>query len=150
MVDLKEKCKMKPRSWVEQGLNTVDCADEWIRTVDLWCLKVPLYQLSHNHCPFVAKTAAHPLKLSKSNNDNLLGREPWSSGYWRWLMFERSWVRILAQYTGWTWQFFTSICCKNWLFEKTENKQKERPGWPIYKKITTTPSYSYLKYSLWL
>ena len=26
-------------------------------------------------------------------------------------MFERSWVRILALYTGWT--FFTLICCKN-------------------------------------
>ena len=25
----------------------VDC----IQTVDLWCLKRPLYQLSHNHCP---------------------------------------------------------------------------------------------------
>ena len=29
-------------------------------------------------------------------------REPWSSGYgWR-LMFQRSWVRIPAPYTGWT------------------------------------------------
>ena len=26
-------------------------ADDWIRTVDLWCRKGPLYQLSHDHCP---------------------------------------------------------------------------------------------------
>ena len=26
-------------------------SDDWIRTADLWCLKWPLYQLSHNHCP---------------------------------------------------------------------------------------------------
>ena len=37
-----------------------------------------------------------------------LGREPWSSGYGRRLMFQRSWVQTLAPYTGWT--FFTFIC----------------------------------------
>ena len=26
-------------------------ADDWIRTVDLWSRKQPLFQLSHNHCP---------------------------------------------------------------------------------------------------
>ena len=26
-------------------------ADVWIQTVDLWCQKQRLYQLSHNHCP---------------------------------------------------------------------------------------------------
>ena len=25
--------------------------DDWIRTAELWSLKRPLYQLSHNHCP---------------------------------------------------------------------------------------------------
>ena len=58
-----------------------------------------------------------------------------SSGYGRRLMFERSWVRILAQYTGWTLHFIILICCKNFycVFEKTENKR----GWPIFlKKIT--------------
>ena len=40
--------------------NTVDnkCsiifADDWIRTADLWNLKRPLNQLSHNHCLFLA------------------------------------------------------------------------------------------------
>ena len=40
-------------------------------------------------------------------------REPWSSGYGRRLRFQRLWVRILAPFTGWTWHFFTLICCKN-------------------------------------
>ena len=38
--------------------NTVDSncslqifANDWIRTADLWSQKLPLYQLSHNHCP---------------------------------------------------------------------------------------------------
>ena len=30
------------------------------------------------------------------------GREPWSSGYGRILMFQRSWVQIPAPYSGWT------------------------------------------------
>ena len=30
------------------------------------------------------------------------GREPWSSGYGKRLTFQRSWVWILAPYTGWT------------------------------------------------
>ena len=28
-------------------------ADDWIQTVDLWCQKRLLYQLSHNHCPTI-------------------------------------------------------------------------------------------------
>ena len=39
--------------------------------------------------------------------------EPWSCGYGRRLMFQRSWVRILVPYTGCTWHFFTLIGCKN-------------------------------------
>ena len=31
-----------------------------------------------------------------------IGREPWSSVCWRRLMFIRSWVRISATYTRWT------------------------------------------------
>ena len=37
--------------------------------------------------------------------------KPWSSGYGRRLTFWRSWVRIPAPYTEWT--FFTYFCCKN-------------------------------------
>ena len=50
-------------------------------------------------------------------------------------MFERSWVRIPATYTGWS--FFALICCKKLycLFEKTENKMKKRPGLAQRKKL---------------
>ena len=41
---------------------------------------------------------------------SLFGRETWSSGYGRRLMFWRSWVQNLALYIGWT--FFTYIWCK--------------------------------------
>ena len=56
------------------------------------------------------------VSTSLSDGDNVkgkninLGLEPWSSGYGRRLMFWRSWVRIPAPYTGWT--FFTLICWK--------------------------------------
>ena len=30
---------------------SINFADDWIRTADLWYQKRPLYQLSHNHCP---------------------------------------------------------------------------------------------------
>ena len=39
------------------------------------------------------------------------GREPWSSGYGRRLMFQRSWVWIPAPYTGWI--FFHIYLLKN-------------------------------------
>ena len=47
------------------------------------------------------------------------GREPWSSGYGRQLIFKRSWVGITAPYTGLTFFTLTSllqfhfICSKN-------------------------------------
>ena len=39
-----------------------------------------------------------------TNNGKVFGREPWASGYGRRLTFWRSWVQILALYTG--WKFF--------------------------------------------
>ena len=47
------------------------------------------------------------------------------------LVFKRSWVRIPAPYTGWT--FVTFICCKNCVvcLKKTEYKRKRGRGWPI-------------------
>ena len=36
--------------------------------------------------------------------DDPVGREPWSSGYGRRLVFKRLWVQIPALYTG--WKFF--------------------------------------------
>ena len=65
----------------------------------------------------------------------MLGREPWSSGYGRRLKFHRSRVQIPAPNTGWTWHFYTLICCTNCIvcFKKTKNKRKEAGNGP-YKK----------------
>ena len=41
-------------------------------------------------------------------NENL-GREPWSSGYGRKLMFERLWFQIPAPNIRWTWHFFIDL-----------------------------------------
>ena len=67
-----------------------------------------------------------PQKLKNIGKEVLptYGREPWSSGCGTRPMSWRSWVRIPAPYTGWT--FFTFICCKIVMFVwKDENKQKE-------------------------
>ena len=32
----------------------------------------------------------------------IIKKEPWSSGYGKRLSFQRSWIRIPAPYTGWT------------------------------------------------
>ena len=66
-----------------------------------------------------------------------LGWEPWSSGYRKKLTFQRSWVRIPAPYTGWT--FFTFICCKNCndvCLKRPKINEKRGRSWPIffYKK----------------
>ena len=50
---------------------------------------------------------------NSKNKERSFGWEPWSSGYGRRLMFHKSWVWIPALYTGWSWHFFTLICCKN-------------------------------------
>ena len=74
--------------------------------------------------------------------------EACSSGYGRWLIFERSWVQISMH--RWTFHFFTLICCKKLycLLEKTENKQKRGWGWPIKKNHV---HFRYLNTrSLWL
>ena len=63
----------------------------------------------------------------------MFGQEPWSSGYGKRLTFQRSWVRIPAPYTGWT--FFTYICCKNCnvCLKRPKNKQKEAGVGPFLK-----------------
>ena len=65
-----------------------------------------------------------------ASNNWLDGREPWSSGYGRLLVFKRSWVQIPAPYTGRTFShlFVVKLYC---LFKKTKNKWKRGRGWPI-------------------
>ena len=51
-----------------------------------------------------------------------------------WLMFKRLWVQIPASNTGWTWHFFTLICCKIELFVwRDQNKEKEAGVGPFFK-----------------
>ena len=52
-------------------------------------------------------------------------------------MLKRSWVRIPAPYTGWT--FFTFNCCENCnvLFEKTKINEKEAGYGPLKKYFKT-------------
>ena len=43
------------------------------------------------------------LRFAIYEDYNIAGRqEPWSSGYDRRLMIQRTWVRILTTHTGWT------------------------------------------------
>ena len=58
-----------------------------------------------------------------------VGREPWSSGYGKRLTFQRSWVRILAPDTGWTWHFSYWIVVKIALFVWKRPKINEKEAW---------------------
>ena len=60
----------------------------------------------------------------------LIRQETWYSGYGRRLIFRRSWVRISASYTGWTFShlFVVKIVLFVW---KDENKRKKSREWPI-------------------
>ena len=41
--------------WTVNKFSILSFANDWIWTVDLWCRKRPLYQLSHNHGPYLPK-----------------------------------------------------------------------------------------------
>ena len=74
------------------------------------------------------------------NFTTTVGQEPWSSGYGRRLTFQRSWVWIPAPDTGWTWHFFTLICCKNYIvcLKRPKTNEKEAEVGPFLKNFTTT------------
>ena len=64
---------------------------------------------------------------------------PWSSDYGKRLTFRRSWVRITAPYTGWT--FFTYICFKNCndvCLKRPSTNEKEAGIGPFFFKKTET------------
>ena len=68
----------------------------------------------------------------------IVGREPWSRGYGRWLMFRRSWVQIPVLHTGWTWIFFILICCKKCVvcLERPTINEKRQGMAHFFKKKT--------------
>ena len=75
-------------------------------------------------------------KVTQTREENVW--EPWSSGYGRWLMIERSWVQIPAPYTVWNWHFLTLICCKNCIavcLKRPKIKEKDAGVRPFFKKI---------------
>ena len=98
-------------------------------------------------------------RVKYSGNNVIGGRELWSSGNGWCLMCKRSWVQILAPYTGWTFgHFFTSICCKKLycLFEKTESKNEKEAGvGPVlikkqcHRYIFGRPTFCWLRWGSW-
>ena len=72
-----------------------------------------------------------PTNYSKS------GREPWSGGYGRRLMFRRSWVWIPALYTGWTFSHLFVVKVVMMFVWKDKKKRKRGRGWPIFLKKYT-------------
>ena len=65
----------------------------------------------------------------------LLGREPWSSGYARRLTCQRSWVRIPALDSGWTWHFYTFVAkIVLFVWKKPKINEKEARDGPFFKK----------------
>ena len=69
------------------------------------------------------------------SNNEAIGREPWSSGYGKRLMFRTSWVRFLALYTGWTiFHVYLMYNCNVCLKRPKLNKKEARIG-PLKKLI---------------
>ena len=116
------------------GKSTVSFYSEWDKVflcLTLWSVVSKVWSWSYKQNLSVNLFYAHfraillveileqPIRMLKNQLSiilcwkNLYRIEPWSSGYGRQLMFERSWVWIPVMYTGWAWHFFTLISCKN-------------------------------------
>ena len=54
---------------------SINFADDWIRTADLWYQKQPLYQLSHNHCPSGSKSFSVQKNKFKINREKIENSE---------------------------------------------------------------------------
>jgi len=77
-----------------------------------------------------------------------IGWEPWSRGYGRRLVFERLLFWIPALHTGWTWHFFTLICCKNCIVCLKRPKMNEKEagvGLFLKKSMLTVPCSLHLQ-----
>ena len=77
---------------------------------------------------------------------------PWSSGYGKRLSFRRSWVRIVAPYTG--WKKFTYICCKNCndvCLKRPKINKKEAGVGPFKKTVPESlPKFSIIAQHFWV
>ena len=93
----------------------------------VWLVKTsPVTFVSQSEC-FISE------QRSYASLNIVYGIGSWSSDNGRRLMSWRSWVRIPAPFTEWT--FFTFICCKNrYICLKRRNNRKRFRGWPIEKR----------------
>ena len=88
-------------------------------------------------------TTLAPVAEAKNTKEKK-GREPWSSGYVRRLMFQRSWVPIPAPYTGWSFSHIFVVKIVMMFFKRQKINNKIGRGWPIFKKNVKEKSLSYL------
>ena len=91
-----------------------------------------------------------PVPCESVLNKHILStrRYPRSSGYGRRHMFNRSWVRIPALYTGRTWLFFTLISWKNCIV--CLKRPKKRLGLTHLFKKTHPKNTSSLLTHIWI
>ena len=150
------------------GKSTVSFYSEWDKVflcLTLWSVVSKVWSWSYKQNLSVNLFYAHfraillveileqPIRMLKNQLSiilcwkNLYRIEPWSSGYGRQLMFERSWVWIPVPYTGWTWHFsrwfvvkISIVCLKRPKINKKglgcPNLYKEKPN---KNKTDTSP-----------
>ena len=111
---LKESCFFK---WAISGLfffilvfsiqltvnkSSIKFADGWIRTADLWYRKLPLYQLSHNHCLNVTfdNRAHHTDSFKLDKNESLATYKRYDAGMWKAVKVQTYKHLVLAK---WLW-----------------------------------------------
>ena len=82
----------------------INFSDDWIRTSDLWNWKWPLYQLSHNHCPYIMEVKANRIFNKRRNfwdqtQPNLSWRLWIHYLYESWFRLNDSWLSLYEDQT---------------------------------------------------
>ena len=127
ILHLKVRANGEPMSWTNFRVTYQSYAG--IMQQSDW-LKLVMWLSTANHsASFLCSIAILKMLLTR-----LLSHKSSKSGYGRRLMFKRLWVRIPVLYTGWTWHFFTLICCKNCLvcLKILEINEKEAEVGPFF------------------
>ena len=103
-------------------------------------------KMHNKHLPKGLFKVADRMQNAQSKNTYY---EPWSSGYGKRLMFQRSWVRFPAPYTDWT--FFTFICCKNCevCLKRPKINEKEAGVGQFFKKRIPTTAFAGISLNCW-
>ena len=76
---------------------------------------------------------------------------PWSSGKWKRLTFRRSWVRILAPYTGWTFfpHIFVVKIVMMFVWKRPKINEKEAGVSPFLKNFALRAFQMSFRVFLW-